>query len=87
MDIRVLFIRIIKEEVIEIVKSGKNFLFSKLILKNKYVYEVRFYYIEFKIIIFKIYKMKFIFKNRRYFNDINELKILVNGFIGFGSIV
>ena len=64
MDIRALPIRITKEEAIEIAKSGKNSLFSKLILKNKYAHEVRLHYIEFKIITLKINKTKPIFKNR-----------------------
>ncbi|HBF4082744.1 TPA: hypothetical protein KQC97_000838 [Clostridioides difficile] len=87
MDIKALPIKITKEEAIEIAKSGKNSLFSKLILKNKYAHEVRLHYIEFKIVMLKIHKTKSIFKNRRYSNDINELKILVNGSTGSGSIV
>ncbi len=87
MDIRALPIKITKDEAIDIAKSGKNSLLSKLILKNRYAHEVRLHYIEFKIVTLKIHKNKSIFIRKRHSNDINELKILVNGSTGAGSIV
>lgn len=87
MDIRALPIKIKKDEAIDIAKNGKNSLLSKLILKRKDAHEVRLHYIEFKIVTLKIHKNKSIFMKKKHFNDTNELKILVNGSTGAGSIV
>ncbi|UWD49282.1 hypothetical protein NYR90_03355 [Clostridioides difficile] len=87
MDIRVLPIKIEKDEAIDIAKSGKNSLLSRLILKNKEAHEVRLHYIEFKVVTLKIHQNKSIFMKKKQASNINELNILVNGSTGAGSIV
>ncbi|MDB0440417.1 hypothetical protein C4R89_12830 [Clostridioides difficile] len=87
MDIRALPIKITKDEAIDIAKSGKSSLLSRLILKNKEVHEVRLHYIEFKIVTLKIHPNKSTFMKKKRTNNVNELNILVNGSTGAGSIV
>ncbi|WFD12294.1 hypothetical protein [Tepidibacter hydrothermalis] len=77
MEIYALPIKMLREEAIEIATQGKGSILRKLFLLNKKVEEVRIHYIEFKLINLEI-------KNK---NKHNNIKILINGSTGSGSLV